>query len=55
MKRAATPKKRRRPRRKRNPFACAGWRQFIMRSIRADQAARAAARARVTATGETLH
>jgi hypothetical protein len=37
------------------PFACKGWRDFVMRSMRADQAARAAARARVTATGGTLH
>ena len=29
--------------------------EFIMRGVRADQVARAAARARVTATGETLH
>jgi hypothetical protein len=55
---AATRKKRmkKRPKRqKRNPFACEGWGRFIMRSVRADQAARAAARARVMATGETLH
>ena len=32
-----------------------GWREFIMRSVRADQAAHAAARARITVTGETLH
>ena len=45
-------KKQKRPgRQKRNPFACEGWRQFIMRSVLADQAARA----RLTATGETLH
>jgi hypothetical protein len=37
--------------RKGNPFACEGWRSFVMRSVLADQAARA----RVTATGETLH
>jgi hypothetical protein len=55
MKPAATKKQKRRARRKRNPFACKGWRKFIMRSVRADEAARAAARARVTATGETLH
>jgi hypothetical protein len=42
-------------RQKRNPFACEGWGRFIMRSVRADEAARAAARARITATGETLH
>jgi hypothetical protein len=56
---AAAARKRRmkkRPeRQKRNPFACEGWGRFIMRSVRADEAARAAARARVTATGETLH
>jgi hypothetical protein len=52
MKTAAAKKKRRRTR---NPFACKGWREFVMRSARADQAARAAAQARVTATGETLH
>jgi hypothetical protein len=40
---------------RRNPFACEGWGRFIMRSVRADEAARAAARARVTATGQTLH
>jgi hypothetical protein len=28
-------------RRKRNPFACEGWRRFILRSVRADEAARA--------------
>jgi hypothetical protein len=32
-------------------FACEGWRSFVLRSALADQAARA----RVTATGETLH
>jgi len=43
---------RKRPKQKRqNPFACEGWGRFIMRSVRAD----GAARARVTATGETLH
>jgi hypothetical protein len=42
-------------RQKRNPFACEGWGRFIMRSVRVDEAARAAARARVTATGETVH
>jgi hypothetical protein len=42
-------------RQKRNPFASEGWGRFIMRSIRADEAARAAARARVAATGQTLH
>jgi len=47
----AIKKKKRPARKKRNPFACEGWRQFIMRNVRADQAARA----RVTATGETLH
>jgi hypothetical protein len=49
---AAEPKKRKRlASRKRNPFDCEGWRRFVMRSVRADQAARA----RVRATGETLH
>ena len=52
---AETNAKRRRVRRKRNPFACKGWREFVLRSIRADEIARAAARARVTATGATLH
>jgi hypothetical protein len=52
---AETKAKKRRVRRKRNPFACNGWREFVLRSIRADEIARAAARARVTATGETLH
>lgn len=56
---AAAKRKRRmkkRPKRqKRNPFACAGWGRFIMRSVRTDEATLAAARARVTATGETLH
>jgi len=56
---AAAARKRRmkkRPKRqKRNPFASEGWGRFIMRSVRADEAARAAARARVTATGQTLH
>jgi hypothetical protein len=47
--------KQRPKRQKRNPFACEGWGRFIMRSVGADEAARAAARARVTATGETLH
>ena len=47
--------KKRPKRQKRNPFACEGWRRFIMRGVRADEAARAAALARVTATGETLH
>jgi hypothetical protein len=42
-------------RQKRNPFACEGWGRFIIRNVRADEAGRAAARARVTATGETLH
>jgi hypothetical protein len=51
MKTKAAKKQKRQGRQKRNPFACAGWRSFIMRSVRADQAARA----RVTATGETLH
>jgi hypothetical protein len=27
-------------RQKRNPFACAGWGRFIMRSVRADEASR---------------
>jgi hypothetical protein len=55
---AATRKRRmkKRPKRqKQNPFACEGWGRFIMRSVRADEAARAAARARVNASGETLH
>ena len=43
--------KKRPKRQRRNPFACEGWGRFIMRSVRADEAARA----RVTATGETLH
>jgi hypothetical protein len=55
MKTTATKKTRRRARRKRNPLACNGWCEFIMRSVRADQAAQAAARARITVTGETLH
>jgi hypothetical protein len=46
-----TKKQKRLAGRKRNPFACEGWRSFVMRSVLADQAARA----RVTATGETLH
>ena len=46
----------RRPKRqKRNSFACEGWGRFIMRGVRADETARAAKRARVTANGETLH
>ena len=32
------------------PFACAGWRRFVLRSVEAD----AAAGARVNAAGETL-
>jgi hypothetical protein len=52
---AETTAKKRSVRRKRNPFACKGWREFVLRSIRADEAARAAARTRVTETGETLH
>jgi hypothetical protein len=51
MKTKAAKKQKRQGRQKRNPFACAGWRSFILRSVRADQAARA----RVTTTGETLH
>jgi len=51
MKTAATKKKRRRARRIRNPFACEGWGRFIMRSVRADQAARA----RVRPDGTTIH
>jgi hypothetical protein len=47
----ATKKKKRPARPKRNPFACEAWRQFIMRNVRADQAARA----RVNADGHTLH
>src|ERR1035441_1380557 len=46
MKPAATKTKKRSARRKRNPFACKGWGEFIMRSVRADEAARAAAPAR---------
>ncbi len=55
MKTTATKKQNRQVPRKQNPFACKGWGEFFMRSVRADQAARVAARARVTATGETLH
>jgi hypothetical protein len=36
---------------KRNPFAREGWRSFVVRSVLADQPARA----RFTATGETPH
>jgi hypothetical protein len=51
--RFSTPatKKKAPARRRRNPFAREGWRQFIMRSVSAD----GASGARVTATGETLH
>jgi hypothetical protein len=56
---AAAARKRRMKKRSRrqkgNPFACEGWGRFIMRSVRADESARTAARARVTATGQTLH
>ena len=53
---ARTMRMKKRPKRqKRNPFACEGWGRFIMRSVRTDEAARDAAWARVTATGETLH
>jgi hypothetical protein len=39
----------------RNPFACPGWRRFVMRAVAADQMAMASAARRVTTTGETLH
>ena len=42
-------------RRNRDLFACEGWREFALRSIRTDDAARGAARVRLTETGETLH
>ena len=51
MKTKVAKKQKRPARQKQNPFDCVGWRRFVMRSVRADQAARA----RVNATGQTLH
>jgi hypothetical protein len=51
MKTKATEKQKRTARQKRDPFDCAGWRSFIMQNVRADKAAKA----RITATGETPH